>query len=215
MRRRANRVTASGNPCGISAGWQSERRRSVVAERSRHDARLRSHSDGRGVLVAGAEVMPSCPDDPLSADDPIASTATTGSATSESLAPEETNGVDPVVTDRVVRHPSPRRPDLRGNGYPPELESPCALSTTSLVDSAWLRLDPYRHRRGRGLAQRRSRRPQPDMKSPRDRRGLAHAGPRRLAYVYHSGGSAGPLLCLPNRRKAPASRPPSTRCASR
>jgi hypothetical protein len=159
------------------------------------------------VAACGSDARSGSTDDPPSAaDEPIASTATTGSATSESLAPEETNGVDPVVTDRVV--PTPQPPASRiyeGNGYPPELESLVAAAVNDLAGRLGVGFDSIRiatveevvwPNGGLGC-------PQPDMKYtqiPVDglRITLVHDD---LAYVYHSGGSAGPLLCLPNAAK--------------
>ena len=145
-------------------------------------------------------------DPPRAADEPNPLISTTSPAEVESHVTDPTSGVDPVQAERVV--PTIQPPATRtyeGNAYPPELRSLIDLAINDLAGRLDVGSDSIRiatveevvwPNSGLGC-------PQPDMKYPQ----MPVDGLRitliqdDLVFVYHSGGSAEPSLCLPSLAK--------------
>ena len=159
------------------------------------------------VTACGSGTQATPPDDPSNAaDDQNPSISTTTPAAPEDPATNTSFGVDPIVTDPVASTPQP--PVFRtyeGDNYPPELTALMGLAINDLSGRLGAGPDSIRVAMveevvwpdgGLGC-------PSPDMKYtqvPVDglRIVLTHDSVR---YVYHSGGSAEPFLCLPSAVK--------------
>ena len=157
--------------------------------------------------ACGSDAQSRTTDDQQStADEPNPSTSTTEHAALGSSAADTSAGVDPVVTDRFL--PTLEPPASRtyeGDGFPQELSAIIGLAVNDLAGRLGVGTDSIRiatveevvwPNGGLGC-------PSPDMKYtqiPVDglRITLVHDD---LVYVYRSGGSAGPFLCLPSAAK--------------
>jgi len=159
------------------------------------------------VAACGSDTRSAPPDDPSNAaDHQNPSILTTVPAVPEDPATDPSNGVDPIVTDPVASTPEPPASRIyEGDDYPPELTALIGLAINDLSERLGAGPDSLRvatveevvwPNGGLGC-------PSPDMKYtqvPVDglRIVLTHDG---LRYVYHSGGSAEPFLCLPSAVK--------------
>lgn len=159
------------------------------------------------VAACGSDTQPGSSDVAASAaEEANPSTSTTNPAPLEDPMTDPTSGVDPVQAERGV--PTTQPPASRiyeGSGYPPELESLIGLAIDDLAGRLGVGSDSIRiatveevvwPNAGLGC-------PRSDMKYAQIqvdglRITLIHDD---HTYVYHSGGSVEPFLCLPDAAK--------------